>query len=36
MVHANVLDRHFAGVKEGWDDYYWKPWKKYFAEKTKK
>jgi len=36
MVHANVPEKHFAGVKEGWDDYYWKPWKKYFAEKTKK
>jgi activator of HSP90 ATPase len=36
MVHANVPDKHFAGVKAGWDDYYWKPRKKYFAEKTKK
>ena len=36
IVHANVPDKHFAGVKAGWDDYYWKPRKKYFAEKTKK
>ncbi len=36
MVHANVPDKHFAGVKNGWEDYYWKPWKKYFAERTKK
>ena len=36
MVHANVPDKHFAGIKKGWDDYYWKPWKKYFAERTKK
>ena len=36
MVHANVPDKHSAGIKKGWDDYYWKPWKKYFAERTKK
>jgi activator of HSP90 ATPase len=34
MVHANVPDKHFEGVKKGWDDFYWKPWKKYFAEKN--
>lgn len=36
MVHANVPDKHSAGIKKGWDDYYWKPWKKYFAQRTKK
>ena len=36
MIHANVPDKHVAGVRKGWDDYYWKPWKKYFAEKRKK
>jgi activator of HSP90 ATPase len=36
MVHANVPDKHFAGVKKGWKDYYWNPWKEYFAEKIKK
>jgi len=35
MVHANVPDKHAAGIKKGWNDYYWKPWKKYFAEKQK-
>ena len=29
MVHANVPDQAYAGIKKGWDDYYWKPWKKY-------
>ena len=29
MVHANVPDHAFAGIKKGWNDYYWKPWKKY-------
>ena len=29
MVHANVPDHAYAGIKKGWDDYYWTPWKKY-------
>ena len=35
MVHANVPDKHYAGIKDGWNTYYWKPWKKYFASKNK-
>jgi activator of HSP90 ATPase len=29
MVHANIPDKAVSGIKTGWDDYYWKPWKKY-------
>ncbi len=29
MVHANVPDQHAPGIKTGWSDYYWKPWKEY-------
>ena len=29
MVHANVPDSEYAGLKSGWNDFYWKPWKKY-------
>ena len=29
MVHANVPDHAYKGIKSGWNDYYWKPWKKY-------
>ena len=29
MVHANVSDSDADGVKNGWNDYYWKPWKAY-------
>jgi activator of HSP90 ATPase len=36
MVHANVPEKHFAGVKEGWDDYYWKPRKNILLKKQKK
>ena len=27
MVHANVPDDDADGVKNGWNDYYWTPWK---------
>jgi hypothetical protein len=33
MVHANVPDHQAAGVKSGWNDFYWTPWKKYLAKK---
>ncbi len=29
MVHANVPNSEYAGLKSGWNDFYWKPWKKY-------
>lgn len=29
MVHANVADFDAEGVKSGWNDYYWTPWKEY-------
>ncbi|MEK6783342.1 MAG: SRPBCC domain-containing protein [Bacteroidota bacterium] len=29
MTHANVPDKHSDGIKKGWTDFYWKPWKKY-------
>ncbi|MFI5187286.1 MAG: SRPBCC domain-containing protein [Chitinophagales bacterium] len=32
MVHANVPDKEVEGIRKGWNDYYWKPWKKYFTE----
>ena len=28
MIHANVPDHQYKQVKRGWDDFYWKPWKK--------
>ena len=27
MVHVNVSDTDADGVKKGWNEYYWKPWK---------
>ena len=34
LVHANVPDEDFAGVSQGWEKYYWTPWRAYFLGKT--
>ena len=31
MVHANLPDAEFEGIKSGWTDFYWIPWKAYLA-----
>jgi activator of HSP90 ATPase len=31
MAHANIPDKKAAGIKQGWEDYYWKPWKEYLS-----
>jgi len=36
MVHANVPEKHAKGIKDGWNTYYWKPWKEYLAKSRKK
>ncbi len=35
MVHANIPDEHYAGIKTGWTEYYWEPWKRYLAKTQK-
>ena len=35
LVHANVADHDFAGVSQGWEKYYWTPWKKYLETQPK-
>jgi activator of HSP90 ATPase len=34
MVHGFLPDKEMAGIKKGWFDYYWNPWKQYIAGKT--
>lgn len=34
LVHANVPDEDFAGVSQGWEKYYWTPWRAYL-DRTK-
>ena len=31
MVHANVPDHQFTAVKDGWNNFYWVPWRKYLS-----
>jgi activator of HSP90 ATPase len=31
MVHANIPDEHYPGIKTGWTEYYWNPWKRFLA-----
>jgi activator of HSP90 ATPase len=32
LVHANVADEDFAGVSQGWEKYYWTPWRIYLTK----
>jgi activator of HSP90 ATPase len=32
LVHANVADQDIEGVTEGWEKYYWTPWRKYLQQ----
>jgi activator of HSP90 ATPase len=36
MVHANIPDEHYPGIKTGWTTYYWTPWKRYLAKSGKR
>ena len=31
LVHANVPEEDFTGVSQGWEKYYWTPWRAYLA-----
>jgi activator of HSP90 ATPase len=31
MVHANLPDDQAEGIKSGWTDYYWTPWKAHLS-----
>jgi len=32
LVHVNVADDDFAGVSQGWEKYYWTPWRTYLEK----
>ena len=32
LVHVNVADHDFAGVSQGWEIYYWAPWREYLKK----
>jgi len=32
LVHVNVADHDFKDVSEGWEKYYWAPWRKHLGQ----
>jgi len=34
LVQVNVADEDFAGVSQGWEKYYWTPWRAYLVGKA--
>jgi len=32
LVHVNVADHDVQGVSEGWEKYYWQPWRQYLQQ----
>ena len=32
LVHVNVPEMDFAGVSQGWERYYWTPWRAYLQK----
>ena len=32
LVHVNVPDQDFEGVKKGWAKHYWQPWRAYLKK----
>jgi uncharacterized protein YndB with AHSA1/START domain len=32
LVHVNVADHDFAALSEGWEIYYWTPWREYLKK----
>ena len=35
LVHVNVPEEDFAGVSQGWEKFYWTPWREYLARDAK-
>jgi uncharacterized protein YndB with AHSA1/START domain len=31
LTHVNVADQDFAGVSQGWEKFYWAPWRAYLT-----
>jgi len=32
IVHTQIPNHQLKALKKGWDDFYWKPWKKYLTQ----
>ena len=36
MTHANIPEIQYNALKQGWNDFYWKPWKEYLKKGNRK
>src|SRR6266481_4115885 len=36
LVQVNIADSDFAGVSQGWEMYYWAPWREYLKRRSSK
>jgi activator of HSP90 ATPase len=34
LVHVNIPEEDFAGVSQGWERYYWTPWRTYLTTRS--
>lgn len=34
LIHLDVPEQDYDGVTEGWEKYYWKPWREYLESKS--
>ena len=34
LIHLDVPDHDYDGVNQGWEQYYWKPWRDYLKGKS--
>ena len=34
ILHVNVPEHDFAGVSQGWERYYWAPWREYLQARS--
>ncbi len=34
LVHANIPDHAYSGIRRGWPKYYWNPWKAYLSRQA--
>jgi activator of HSP90 ATPase len=32
LIHIDVPEQDYQGVSDGWEKYYWEPWKRYLAQ----
>ena len=33
LIHLDVPEQDYEGVREGWETYYWEPWREYLTGK---